>query len=111
MSDLFKNHIVCFLMRRHKWSWGLQTIVKLHHFLFTAACETLQNLAGGSVTLTTDSTTTEAIFSCETGYTMTGSPVLACRSDGTWNMSQPLCSKFSSSIIQHELHLKEVLLP
>ena len=26
---------------------------------------------------------------------MTGSPVLACRSDGSWNMSQPTCSKFS----------------
>ena len=68
--------------------------------MFTAACETLQNLAGGTVTQTTDGTTTEAIFSCETGYTMTGTPVLACRSDGTWNMSQPLCSKSCCSTVK-----------
>ena len=61
------------------------------------ACDTIQNVAGGTVSLSTDGVMTLASFTCETGYTMSGDSSISCRSDGTWNVSQPLCSKLFSS--------------
>ncbi|KAH3840554.1 hypothetical protein DPMN_114004 [Dreissena polymorpha] len=40
----------------------------------------------------TDGSTTTATFTCDVGYTMSGSANLACRSDGGWNVTQPTCS-------------------
>lgn len=60
-------------------------------FYISEICDTLSNPVGGSVTITTDGLETKAQFSCTIGYTMTGSPNLTCRSDGTWDQQAPSC--------------------
>ena len=59
-----------------------------------AACDALQNVVGGSVQLKTDGIMTVAELNCDDGYSMAGDSTLTCRNDGTWNMSQPTCSKW-----------------
>ena len=73
------------------------------HNCITAACDALQNVVGGSVQLKTDGIVTVAELNCEDGYSMAGDSTISCRNDGTWNMSQPTCSKWL--IINYQIHL------
>ncbi|OCU00923.1 sushi, von Willebrand factor type A, EGF and pentraxin domain-containing protein 1 isoform X1 [Xenopus laevis] len=41
---------------------------------------------------------TNVIYSCNNGYEILGTPVLACREDGTWNGSAPVCAPIECSI-------------
>ena len=43
--------------------------------------------------MTTDGQQTKAIYSCDSGYSIGGVSVLTCRSDGTWDLLPPVCSK------------------
>ncbi|KAL4229790.1 hypothetical protein ACF0H5_010181 [Mactra antiquata] len=54
-------------------------------------CATLSTIAGQATTYTTDGTITHASFVCGAGFTLNGITSLTCRSDGTWNASQPDC--------------------
>ncbi|KAL4230224.1 Sushi [Mactra antiquata] len=54
-------------------------------------CEPLTSLAGGTVTMETNGLTTSVVYTCDTGYTVSGTNYLQCRSDGTWDFSSPTC--------------------
>ncbi|WAQ98147.1 SVEP1-like protein [Mya arenaria] len=54
-------------------------------------CGTLFSTAGLEVIQFTDGERTYAEFKCDPGYTMSGKTIISCRSDGTWNASQPTC--------------------
>jgi hypothetical protein len=41
----------------------------------------------------TDGLSTSAVISCETGYTISGTRTVKCRSDGTWDFSTAVCGK------------------
>ncbi|XP_052281318.1 sushi, von Willebrand factor type A, EGF and pentraxin domain-containing protein 1-like [Dreissena polymorpha] len=57
-------------------------------------CKTLTfSTLSTSVALTTDGLETTASFSCAVGYTLNGHVRITCRSDGTWDFSQPLCAQ------------------
>ena len=60
--------------------------------LFSATCDGLDNQDGANITMTTDGSQTQALYNCDTGYSITGSSLLSCLSDGTWNISPPSCS-------------------
>ena len=61
--------------------------------LFSAHCQTLPSLAGGTVELVTSGTITQANSSCNIGYTMIGESLLTCSSNGDWDHSLPTCSE------------------
>ena len=62
-------------------------------YVFVESCQTLPNVAGGSVELVSTGTITQGNFSCDVGYTMNGVSILTCRSDGSWDLSPPSCGK------------------
>ena len=61
--------------------------------MFTASCETLTNPSSGTVTLSTNGGTSTATYTCASGYTLQGDATRTCQLDGTWDNSQPSCSK------------------
>ena len=73
---------------------SLQRNMTQTSYFLTDGCDALDNLNGGSVSMTTDGSETQAIFSCGTGYSMNGGSVLTCRSDGSWDVSPPSCSRW-----------------
>ncbi|XP_060562326.1 CUB and sushi domain-containing protein 3-like, partial [Ruditapes philippinarum] len=54
-------------------------------------CESLNSPPGGNVSMETDGLSTSAVISCETGYTISGTRTVKCRSDGTWDFSTAVC--------------------
>ena len=54
-------------------------------------CQTLDVPDNGNVSVSTDSTKTKAIFTCDIGYTLKGTSKTMCRSDGTWDFAAPTC--------------------
>ena len=57
-------------------------------------CDVLENLNGGTITMEIDGFLTKALYTCDTGYSLTGGSLLSCRADGSWDMSPPSCSKY-----------------
>lgn len=64
-------------------------------FMFAAKCTSKKDPASGRVNVTSDGQTTQAIYSCESGYFLDGGEILLCRPDGIWNGPDPVCSKSS----------------
>ena len=56
-------------------------------------CPTLTNPGSGSVTVTTDSQTSTATFSCVSGYYVSGQLTITCQTNGNWDSEPPACSK------------------
>ena len=56
-------------------------------------CESLHAPSGGTIDFSTDNYNTVATFTCGTGYTLNGTTLITCQSDGTWESSQPICGK------------------
>ncbi|XP_053399292.1 CUB and sushi domain-containing protein 3-like [Mercenaria mercenaria] len=54
-------------------------------------CETLPSVVGGDVEISTDGEQTQAVFACDLGFTLSGQTTLSCRTDGTWDFTQPEC--------------------
>ena len=40
-----------------------------------------------------EDTVSVAKYTCQNGFTISGQSVLSCRSDGTWNVSSPICGE------------------
>ncbi|XP_045204681.2 sushi, von Willebrand factor type A, EGF and pentraxin domain-containing protein 1-like isoform X2 [Mercenaria mercenaria] len=64
-------------------------------------CETLLVPDSGSVTTTSTSRITSAIYSCFPGYNLIGSNTRTCQPDGTWDLTAPTCSCQSPASIQN----------
>lgn len=41
--------------------------------------------------MTTDGLQTQASYTCDVGYTLSGYQTITCRGDGTWDFSEPQC--------------------
>ncbi|KAL4229791.1 hypothetical protein ACF0H5_010182 [Mactra antiquata] len=54
-------------------------------------CNSLNDPIGGNYTLSTDGINTKATHICHVGYKLTGTDVIICRHDGTWDLDQPEC--------------------
>ena len=65
----------------------------------------LDNINGGRITLKSDDVQTQALYSCNSGYSMNGGSVLICRSDGSWDISPPSCSKLKTLLLQYSLFI------
>ena len=61
-------------------------------FVFSVSCPELQFPDSGMVEIQTDGVTSMAIFSCLSGYYLHGENTLTCRTDGTWDNTDPICS-------------------
>ena len=64
--------------------------------IFTVTCPPLPEVPSGNLSITTDGSTTMAVYTCVNGYHLEGSAVIACTSDGIWNTSLPVCSMYLS---------------
>ena len=49
-------------------------------------CQNLLNFENGNQQLTTDGTVTKALFTCNEGYSLTGSPEISCQRTGLWEI-------------------------
>lgn len=49
-------------------------------------CQNLLNFENGNQQLTTDGTVTKALFTCNEGYSLTGSPEMSCQRTGLWEI-------------------------
>ncbi|XP_060573346.1 P-selectin-like [Ruditapes philippinarum] len=56
-------------------------------------CTALSTPTSGTVNLYSDNSITKANFTCETGYSLAGTSILACRADGSWDFTEPVCVK------------------
>ncbi|WAQ97855.1 SVEP1-like protein [Mya arenaria] len=54
-------------------------------------CQTISTAVGRMVSLSTDGLETTASFTCTVGYTLNGQGNITCRSDGSWDFSEPVC--------------------
>ena len=63
-------------------------------YAITDRCTPLETLDNGNVELVTAAGTTVALFTCQTGCTISGQSMLICLSDGTWDFSTPSCGNF-----------------
>ena len=58
-------------------------------------CSSLTSPSNGEVSLTTTTFESVAMYTCEEGYLLMGSPMRECQADGNWTQQDPLCeSKF-----------------
>ncbi|KAL4229789.1 hypothetical protein ACF0H5_010180 [Mactra antiquata] len=56
-------------------------------------CESITPPNNGSVTTSSNGTFTTVIYSCDTGFTMNGSDLSVCLSNGSWSTDQPSCNE------------------
>jgi len=64
-------------------------------FILYAAvdCGGLPNPANGQVTTSTTTFDSNATYSCNNGYTLSGSTTRNCLADATWSGTEPTCSR------------------
>ena len=67
-------------------------------YIFTVKCEQLTNTNNGMIDCSlgddkVPSYEDTCIFTCNTGYELTGSDTRTCQSDGSWNGSNAACRK------------------
>ena len=51
----------------------------------------LPSLTNGSMTISTNGTTTHASFECNVGYTIKGAVRSVCQTNGNWDVAIPIC--------------------
>ena len=56
-------------------------------------CPALNNIANGATSHNSGVEGSVTTFSCNSGYSMVGSPFTTCLSDGTWSLSLPTCKR------------------
>lgn len=54
-------------------------------------CDNLSDQTNGSISISTDGNTTTATYACDSGYSLSGTAVVECMSDGTWQLEEPTC--------------------
>lgn len=68
--------------------------------MIAVQCEVVSNISSGSVTVTSDKTSTNAFYECAASYYILGQTVLTCLDTGLWDNVPPKCGKrlFNSSL-------------
>jgi hypothetical protein len=56
------------------------------------SCPALTNPDNGAVSASTATSGSPAVYSCDPGYSLSGSKTLTCQSDGTWDGTPPSCT-------------------
>ena len=70
--------------------------------MITERCTPLETLDNGNIELVTAAGKTVALFTCQTGCTISGQSMLICLSDGAWDFPAPSCGNFDfTSSIAH----------
>lgn len=68
-------------------------------------CNQLDQPVGGYVELNSDGQNTTALHTCVTGFTLVGKSELTCKSDGSWDFSQPSCGRYIHVFYSSQLEL------
>ena len=76
----------------------MKTFEWLVMLLSSVTCQTLSTPTGGSISLITDGYQTHALVTCEVGYTLSGVRNMTCRSDGSWDFTNPACGRCETSM-------------
>ena len=77
-------------------SFCLCTYVNIMLFLqfyIAIDCGILDDPANGEVSVSSTTFNSTAIYSCNTGYTVTGDDMRECLENGLWSGSEPLCTR------------------
>ena len=77
---------------------------KLSIFFIKGTCDTLSTPSGGAVSVSTDGINTRASYTCNNGYTLNGVNAITCRSDGSWDFTEPTCGKLVYQCIPLFVH-------
>ena len=64
----------------------------------SVSCQQLDTIPSGNFTITSDGLFTAANYTCSEGYTLEGTAVLTCNTDGVWSSTPPKCSKLQSVV-------------
>ncbi|CAI7992907.1 Sushi, von Willebrand factor type A, EGF and pentraxin domain-containing protein 1 [Geodia barretti] len=64
-------------------------------------CGCLENPKNGTVELTGTTYNSEAVYSCNTGYSMTGNRMRACSESGVWSGTLPMCTAADCGSLAH----------
>ena len=68
-------------------------------FIFSVSCTTVDHPKSGSVSVSTDGTTSTATFTCVSGYKLVGENIITCGEDGQWSDAIPYCGKIYLQIL------------
>ena len=66
-------------------------------------CGRLPPPTNGDIMLGETTFGSEALYSCEEGFELTGSRIRTCMADGQWSASEPTCEPASKYLIQNTL--------
>ena len=78
--------------------------VCIHYF--PVLCPTLRKPINGAVKMNLSGFTRMAVFSCDFGFGLIGTPVLFCQKNGTWSGETPICKrKFVKMFVYTILYL------
>jgi len=67
--------------------------ISLFHLFLVVDCGGLQPPENGNVTLSDTTIGSQANYSCNTGFTLTGIATRECLESGEWNNSAPTCER------------------
>lgn len=67
--------------------------------LLSETCQTLPTITGGDIVISTDGEQTQAVFTCDLGSSIFGQSTLNCRTDGSWDFTQPECGNLKYTSI------------
>ena len=59
----------------------------------SVVCPVVTGPDNGTVALSTNGSVTVAVFTCDSGHSLTGSPQLTCKTDELWDNTEPVCGK------------------
>ena len=85
----FSNNLICYIHKLHTFK----------NNLFSVSCTTVDHPKSGTVSVSTDGTTSTATFTCVSGYKLIGEKIITCGEDGQWSDAIPYCGKICLQIL------------
>ena len=61
--------------------------------MIPTGCPALSEIPNGSVTVSSDTNNTIAVYSCNEGFELVGESTRVCMSDSTWSGNSPICRR------------------
>ena len=86
-----RHHLVVRVFSNDLSNLYVTVLLPLPHYA-AVQCPTLSNPTNGRVSVPSRAVGSRATYSCNTGYTLSGSSSLTCLSNGAWSGSVPICS-------------------
>ena len=82
----------------------IRALIALPNSFFSVAvnCGGLVSPANGQVTASTTTLDSTATYSCNNGYTLSGSATRNCQADATWSSTEPTCTRKYAISIPHQ---------